>query len=376
MLDGLAEESVVYTHAIATSSWTLPAHASLFTGKFTASHGARYDSEGPLRLTDGIGGPENWSEYRARGLSPSETTLAEILKEAGYVTGAVVGGPWLKKVFGFDKGFDHYDDAQIHTVNGRLASEVTSAALQWIEKEADHELFLFLNYFDPHIPYSAPEPFTYQFFSGGEASLDEELSVEEMSNLYDAEILYMDHHIGRLLEGLKRLGIYEHTLFIVTADHGELLGEHDKRGHGTSLYQEEIHIPLFIRYPYGEVPPERRDDPIQLVDILPLVLEQLDLPVSEGVQGGVGDHPIVSEVYPLPFMGGGGDWRVLFDGRLKFCWNSLGNHLLFDLEADVREERSLAAEQTETTSTMRISARGVSRLVAETAGGRPAGGAR
>jgi arylsulfatase A-like enzyme len=353
VLDGLAAESVVYTRATATSSWTLPAHASLFTGRFTASHGARYDSEGPLRLTDGIDGPENWSDYRARGLSSGETTLAEILKEAGYTTGAIVGGPWMKKVFGLDKGFDHYDDAQIRSVNGRLASEVTSAALQWIEKEADHELFLFLNYFDPHTPYSAPEPFTYQFFPDGEVPSSQELSFEELSNLYDAEILYMDHHIGRLLDGLKRLGLYEHTLFIVTADHGELLGEHGKRGHGTSLFQEEIHIPLFVRYPYGEVPPERRNDPIQLVDILPLVLGPLDLAVPQEVQGGVGDHPIVSEVYPLPFMGREGDWRVLFDGRLKFCWNSLGNHQLFDLEADAREEQSLVAEQMETTSTMK-----------------------
>ncbi len=270
VLDRLAAESVVYTHAISTSSWTLPAHASLFTGKFTTSHGARYDTEGPLRLTDGIDGPENWKDYRARGLSPSETTLAEILKEAGYVTGAVVGGPWMKKVFGLDKGFDHYDDAQIRTVNGRLAGEVTSAALEWVEKESDHEFFLFLNYFDPHTPYSAPEPFTYQFFPDGEAPSNQEPSLEEMNNLYDAEILYMDHHIGRLLEGLERLGLFEHTLFIVTADHGELLGEHGKMGHGTSLYQEEIHIPLLVRYPYGEIPPERRDDPVQLVDILPL----------------------------------------------------------------------------------------------------------
>jgi len=225
--------------------------------------------------------------------------------------------------------------------------------LTWIENQQSQEFFLFLNYFDPHTPYSAPEPFTYQFFPDGQVPSSQELSFEEMSNLYDAEILYMDHHIGRLLDGLKRLGLYEHTLFIVTADHGELLGEHGKRGHGTSLYQEEIHIPFFVRYPYGEAPPERRLDPIQLVDILPLVLGQLGLAVPEGVQGGVGGHPIVSEVYPLPFMGGEGDWRVLFDGRLKFCWSSLDDHKLFDLEIDLREEHNLAAEQMEAASNMK-----------------------
>ncbi len=124
-LDKLADDSLVYTRAIAPSSWTLPSHASLFTGKFTSSHGAQKDPHGPLHLSEAIKGPESFKVARARGLSHNELTLAQILREAGYTTGAVVGGPWMKRVFGLDKGFSFYDDSQISTVGGRLARDVT-----------------------------------------------------------------------------------------------------------------------------------------------------------------------------------------------------------------------------------------------------------
>ena len=115
-LDALAAESVLYTRAYSTSSWTLPAHASLFTGKFVTSHGARKDPTGPLRLSSGIQGNKDWDNVRARGLSVEETTFAQILKRTGYDTGAVVAGPWMKKVFGLDRGFDQYDDDGIKKI--------------------------------------------------------------------------------------------------------------------------------------------------------------------------------------------------------------------------------------------------------------------
>jgi arylsulfatase A-like enzyme len=256
----------------------------------------------------------------------------------------------MKKVFGLHKGFDFYDDALIGNINGRLASEVTSAALKWIETHREEEVFLFLNYFDPHSPYSAPEPFTYQFFDKGAPAPGTKLDDDDLGRLYDAEILYMDQSIGRLLKGFKELGLYDDTMFVVTADHGELLGEHGKWGHGTRLYQEEIHIPLFIKYPQGEVPATTKEEPVQLVDVFPLILERAGVPLPPEVQGGtppdVG-HPIVSEVYPLPFSSSEGDWRVLFDGELKFCWNSSGRHELYDLTNDPREARNLAGQDEE-----------------------------
>src|SRR5262249_10289738 len=123
-IDSIAEKSVIYTRAIAPSSWTLPSHASIFTGKFTTSHGAEYDPNGPLHLLDVIDGPQAWKSYRVRGIAKDEKTLPMHLKNAGYATGAVVAGPWLRKIFVLSKGFDYYDDSQITGLNGRTADQV------------------------------------------------------------------------------------------------------------------------------------------------------------------------------------------------------------------------------------------------------------
>ena len=323
-LDALAERSVVFDRAVAASSWTLPSHASIFTGMFPSSHGADYDPEGPLRLTEAIEGPEEWAEYRAAGLSPTATTLALLLSEQGYQTGAVVGGPWMKRIFGLDRGFETYDEEGIGDVNGRLASEVTTAGLEFLET-TESPFFLFLNYFDPHGPYEAPAPF------GGSFG-------QEPSDRYDEEILYMDHHIGRLLGEMKK-GLFEDNLILVTADHGELLGEHGEMGHGASLFEEEIRVPFLVKYPGDEVEPGRSGEPVHHVDVLPLVLERLGLSPS-----GRSRHPLLAEVNPLEFMSPDGSWRALYLGRHKLLWNSLGNHALYDLEEDPGERNDLSRE--------------------------------
>jgi len=340
-LDRLASRSVVYTRAVATSSWTLPSHGSLFTGKFPKSHGARYDAQGPLRLTDAIEGPAGFMQYRARGLSADEITLAKILKGAGYRTGAVVGGPWMKRVFGLGTGFDYYDDDRIDNVNGRRAEEVTSAALSFIERAAGAPFLLFLNYFDPHSPYAPPSPF--------------EPANEAPEALYDGEIRYMDHHAGRLFTRLDELDLWDRTLVVVTADHGELFGEHDAFGHGNTLYQEELHIPFIVKYPRGEAEQKTTEDFVQLVDVLPIVLERLGIPRPPGVQGGVPPeigHPIVAEVNPLPFFSEGGDFRAIFHGSYKYVWNSKANHALFNLKDDPRETENLLAQEAGRAGTM------------------------
>jgi arylsulfatase A-like enzyme len=324
-LDALAARSLVYERAVAASSWTLPSHASLFTGRFPSSHGADYDPEGPLRLTQAIQGPEEWAEYRASGLSPEETTLAVLLQQSGYRTAAVVGGPWMKRVFGLDRGFETYDDDGIGDVNGRLASEVTASALDLMAEEDGRPLFLFLNYFDPHGPYEAPSPFGGTFGP-------------EPGDRYDEEILYMDHHVGRFLDGMNARGIFDDSLIVVTADHGELLGEHGKMGHGASLFEEEIHVPFLVKHPGDGGPSGRSAEPIHHVDVLPLVLERagVSIPARE-------PHPLLAEVNPLSFVSAEGSWRALYVGRHKFLWNSLGNHRLYDLEADPEETNDLSA---------------------------------
>jgi arylsulfatase A-like enzyme len=340
-LDRLAERSVVYTRAISTSSWTLPAHASLFTGRFPTSHGARYDAEGPLRLNSVVDGPS--SSYRARGLVPEEITLASLLSDAGYSTAAVVGGPWMKRVFGLDKGFDFYDDQGI-TVDGRRAEQVTAVALEWLQSAGPGPFFLFLNYFDPHGPYDPPAPYGQAFLpqasSGPEAEREAEIA------RYDGEILYMDHCIGELLDGLARLGHDDDTLIVVASDHGEALWDHNLFGHGRTLFQEEIHIPLLVHDPRGDAAPGRSDAPTQLTDVMPMVLDRLGLELPAGVQGGLPPrtgHPVIAEVYPLEVESAFGDWQALVDyhSGYKYLWNSRGYSQLFDLRNDPRERTNL-----------------------------------
>jgi arylsulfatase A-like enzyme len=343
-LDKLANECLVYTRAIAPSSWTLPSHASLFTGKFTSSHGAEYDSHGPLRLLDAIEGPDVWEVHRARGLPQNERTLARILRKTGYVTGAVVGGPWLKQIFGLDKGFDYYDDTQIGTLNGRLARDVTASAVNWIEKSSKNKFFLFLNYFDPHGPYKPSEGFAHAFVSKPWQLREKRIA------LYDGEILYMDHYIGEFLEYLRARNLYENTFIIVTSDHGELLGEHDRFGHGKYLTQQELHVPLLLKYPDGEVSPGQTDAPVQVNDIFAIILERLGIEMPQGIQAGTPPdigHPLFAEVYPAPAVTSAGDWRAIFEGDFKFVWNSKGDHRLFHLKNDPAELVNLALEQPE-----------------------------
>lgn len=349
-IDRLSAASILYEVATAPTSWTLPAHVSLFTGKFTSSHGARYHPDGPLRLTDVIQGKKKWQQFRARGLAQDEVTLATLLKKARYATGAVIGGPWLKRVFGLDKGFDYYDDDQISTLNGRLAEQVTASALRWI-KQSDHKkFFLFLNYFDPHKPYMPPAQFARAFLpKRGELGAGAN-SVEKVNALYDAEILYMDKYVGKLLDKLKAWNLYDSSFIIVTADHGELLGEHNKFGHGKCLYQQELHVPLLFKYPGTEMRANRTNVAVQLPDVFVMVLESLGIPAPEGIQGGLPPrigHPIVAEVYPSSNptpTAQDGDWQAIFDGHFKFLWNSKGNHVLFHLGDDPGENVNLVSQ--------------------------------
>jgi arylsulfatase len=360
-LDLFAAKAVVHTRAQSTTSWTLPAHASLFTGKFTSSHGARYDVEGPLRLSSAIDGPPGWDRLRARGLSPQERTLAQVLAEAGYATGAVVAGPWMKRVMGLAAGFGHYDDEGIHSLGGRPASEVTARALAWIRKGSDRPFFLFLNYFDPHFPYMPPPGFARELQPLELGADPTEHIWRRSAALYEGEIRFMDHHLGRLFEGLRELGLFDASWFIVTADHGELLGEHVLGehvlgSHGRTLYQEELHIPLIVKYPKGEVLPGRSEEYVQLVDVLPTILTRLDLPLPPDIQGtplSHSGHPIVAEVYPMGFVEHAqGDFRALFDGDYKFVWRSNDQHQLFDLARDPGESRNLRWEMAERSESM------------------------
>lgn len=349
-LDAFAREAVVYERAIAPATWTLPSHASLFTGKLTASHGAQYDPDGALRLRSAIEGPESWEAYRARTIARTERTLAERLREAGYATGAVVGGVWLKAAFGLDRGFDDYDDDGIGTVNGRLAEDVTDRAVEWLKQTAGPR-FLFLNYFDPHSPFEPPDDFAWRFVAP-----DAPEGGARVIGSYDGEIAYMDHHLGRFFQALRDAGLYDDALIVVTADHGELLGEHGEMGHGRVPYQEVVHIPLIVKMPGPGGPTGRNAEWVQLNDVFPLILQSLGLEVPDDIQGEAPprtDRPVVVESRTVPPWTREGEWLALIEGEMKFLWNRRGRHALFDLSVDPQEQRNLASQNRQSVSSMR-----------------------
>ena len=345
VLDMLASESRVFDRAYSTSSWTLPAHASLFTGLVPPTHGARKDPEGELILSAEVATPESWNIYRARAPRDDVPTLAGVLGRAGWSTAAIIGGPWLKRPFGLARDFQDYDDADVGA-DGRRGNVITERARAWL-RQGKRPFFLFLNYFDPHTPYEAPPAYTKRVL--GSETFPRGLSPDQtQAILYDAEIRYVDDQIGLLLAELHQTGLYDSTWIVVTADHGELLGEHGRTGHGLSLDEVLVRVPLIVKPPRGVGRPERVSEPVLLTDVMPMLLDALGLPIPDDVQGGVPGRtrrPVFAEVNPLPAESEEGDYRAWIEGDWKLVWNSLGHNRLFDVARDPGEDRDLGPEQ-------------------------------
>jgi arylsulfatase A-like enzyme len=200
-----------------------------------------------------------------------------------------------------------------------------------------------------------PEDFANAFLPKGASLAGRKLSLKEANALYDSEILYMDHYIGKFLQKLKTYDLYDNTLIIVTSDHGELIGEHGKFGHGDYLYQQELHVPLLLKYPGGEVSPNRTSMAVQMNDIFAMVLKRLEIDLPQGIQAGIPPqigHPLLAETYPLASIRPDGHWRAIFEGDFKFVWNSKGHHMLFHLVDDPGELVNLATYQSERSANM------------------------
>jgi arylsulfatase A-like enzyme len=294
-LDAFAERAVRFRRAWSTSSWTLPAHASLFTGLYPSHHGAHYDQDGAAVLGDVIDLPV--ARFVTAGkLAEGITTLAELLAERGYRTAAFVAGPWLHRSFGLLRGFEVKDD-RVASLGGRPAHEITGSAIAWLQGLAPEQPYLlFANYFEPHAPYEpvqsypdlprVEEPFVpdYESLMRGRSTLD----VDERAVLrdrYDAEIRVMDRELGRLLEVVVARPGGRRTLVVVTADHGEALGEEGRFGHGFWLSEELLRVPLIVRYPHDRDGGTWSEEPVQLVDVFPLLAKELGVPLPDEVDG-------------------------------------------------------------------------------------------
>lgn len=371
----LAAQATLFENAYSVSSWTLPSHSSIFTGRLPSVHGAIYT---------------HW------WLDSSETTLAEILQKNGYSTAAFVSGPFLLPSFNIQQGFEYYDD-QLDLFSGlqrftimKIVRRFTKKRLPWIDGQrdgkdlTDHVLswmqvqqdpspfFLFVNYFDPHDPYRPPAPFNTMYdasYHGLMNGYTEKLfknrqtgerigpdghplnaaDYHHLNALYDGEIRFMDQQIGRLFTYLQNHPYWKNTIVVLMADHGESIGDHHLLDHGHTLYEEQIHIPLIILGP-GIPAGKRVTSLVRSIDLLPFLLERIHLPLPSNIQGtsfaaylnGASSdrRTYIGEIFQDP------DTRVkrfqrnqksIRDADWKLLWSSDGNYELYDLAKDPKE---------------------------------------
>jgi arylsulfatase A-like enzyme len=378
-LKRLGQEATVYTNAISAGNMTLSSHASIFTSLYPSWHQAHFEN----------------GYDQARPLDAKYPVLAGMLAAKGFDTiGIVSNYLYLSHGFGMDRGFTYHDSAgpplmltKSYVLRNKVrdflahflepwqydaifrrAEDINRAALAVLDEEnaQHHKFFLFLNYMDAHGPYLPPERFATlypgrdprmtarhygtmerQVLSGKRALLDRERN--HMISQYDGGIAYMDSCLGQLLDELKKRDLYDNTLLIITSDHGETFGERAMVGHGLSVYQNEVRVPLILKYPHSTVG-EVITDPVSLLDLMPTILDVLGYGVPKGIQGHTlvdrAKHDVVSESFMHPFVS---KWnpryleaeQAIYSGSMKFIESSSGNKELFDLSQDPNELHNL-----------------------------------
>jgi arylsulfatase A-like enzyme/Tfp pilus assembly protein PilF len=319
-IDRLAAEGVRFADATAHAPLTLPSHVAIHTGRYPGAFGMRVNGLG--RLPD------------------SAVTVAERLKEAGYSTGAIVASAVLSGSYGLNQGFDDYDDriqaparATLSTAElQRDAADVTSAAKRWLEHR-QAPWFLWVHYYDPHLPYEPPARFTSA----------------APNRPYDGEIAFVDAELGRLIEGLNR----DRTIVVVTSDHGESLGQHGEADHGYFLYDATLSVPLIVRVPgmAARVVSEQ----VRLIDLAPTIAQLAGpggvadatdgeslVPLMEGQVRRDVPISVAESWYPRLHFG----WSEIRSARVgEWKYVAAPKPELYDLRHDRGELRNLASDR-------------------------------
>lgn len=324
-LDALRKDSVLFENAYSHVPLTLPSHVSIFTGLLPPQNGVR----------DNLG-------YALAGSTP---TLASTLKAGGYATGGAVSSIVLAHATGVSNGFDFWeDDVEPTKVNQTLSrvqrgGDQTEALLaDWIAAHDKGRFFAFLHLYEPHTPYEPPEPYRSRY-----ASLP-----------YDGEIARADEIVGRLVALLRERGLYEKALVVFLSDHGEGLNDHGEDEHGVLLYREEIHVPLFVKFPGSARAGETVRAPVALTDVFPTVAEVTGIAAPPGLAGRsltvalesapaaeASARRIYSEtLYPRLHLGWS-DLASLTDARNQYIESPKPE--LYDVVADPGEKNDLAA---------------------------------
>jgi choline-sulfatase len=325
-LDRLAREGVLFEQAVAPAPLTLPAHSSIFTGRFPPAHGVR--DNGGFFLAD------------------SETTIAERLQARGFTTGGFVGAYVLDRKWGIAQGFQTYfDDFDLTKYQSlslgsvdRPGNEVADKALAWLDKAAGSRFFGWVHFYDAHSPYDPPEPFKSRY----------------ANRPYIGEIAFVDSQLGRLLAFLDDRNLARNTVVVVMGDHGESLGEHGEGTHGFFVYQATMHVPLLIRAPYDAMAGRRVTDTVRSIDVLPTALELLGIkpsdrlegtsvvPLMTGAKKELGLAAYSEAVYPRLHFGWS-DLRALTAGRYKYV--AAPRPELYDLQQDPKETTNIYSER-------------------------------
>ncbi|MCP4609838.1 MAG: sulfatase-like hydrolase/transferase [Planctomycetes bacterium] len=384
-LKNLAEQGVDFQWAIATSSWTLPTHASLFTGRF--HHETRTSSSSPL--------------------DAMYPTLAEVLTSRGYVTGGFVANNAFCRVeHGLARGFSHYEDyvasvrelarssslirftfgdacgatwirrllRYYERLDRKPAPRITKDFLRWIDRVPNgRPFFAFLNYFDAHQPYLPPADFARKF--GHTDMLAKYLTrydhkpclasnttaeeIESIQNAYDGSIAYLDYSLEQLFGELRQRDLLDQTLVVLVSDHGEEFGEHSIIGHGLGLHIQSIRVPLILRLPSIVPTDVTVQEPVTLRDIPATVINILGL-ADDGLFPGRSlsrywneskmEEPennalVLSELSHAPWMKGTpiakGDMKSLVIGDIHYIRNGDGTEEVYDLHEDPVERNDL-----------------------------------
>jgi len=320
-IDQLRRDGVLFERAYTNVPLTLPSHTSLLTGVLPPDHGVR----------DNLG-------YTVD--AAKTPLLQQALKDGGYATGAAVSAYALRRATGIGTGFDLYDDG-LEVAAGaddpgiqlsqRPGLETLNVVRPWLRSVADRPFFLFFHIFEPHTPYEPPPEFAARY-----------------PLPYDGEVAAADDVIGRLLNELRGLEVYDRALIVFLSDHGEDLGDHGEGEHGVFLYRSTLQVPLIIKLPHAERAGEDIGYPVQLIDVCPTVVSALGLPSPANLRGtpllakrrpDLNKHPIYAETFFPRLHFGWSDLAALITDRYHFI--NAPRPELYDMLEDPEERNNL-----------------------------------
>lgn len=327
-IDALAAAGTRFEHAYTPVPITLPSHTVMMTGTYPMYSGIH--------------------DFSGNSLNLQQPTLASILRQQGYATGAVLGSAVLDHRFGLNQGFDfyydHFDFSRLEDANldlmKRPGNEVVDQALQWLFANGAKPFFLWVHLYDPHTPYEVPPSFAREF----------------EGRSYDGEIAFADAQVGRLLQFLKDKHLYGRTLIVLTGDHGESLGEHGEKNHGFFIYDATLRIPFLVKLPGGEHQQPTVTRPASTVDLLQTALDVLNVAPPKDAQGASLLPEVTGKARPAATPAE--LYSESFLPLLHFDWSELrgiqiGNYHfidvpkpeLYDIAADPGEQHNLYVQK-------------------------------